>query len=405
MATPAAQINQQLLAQGAQIDQGIISQGLAAGQARQRAIRAPSLFDQVSTGLFSTGVANPQRVGALQEKLAGPFGQGIFGKRGARLQSEAAQEQFEANRQAFLDQAEAAGVQITPEIERQVDAQLNSQFGFAGAQQVIAQAQLELPEAVSARQAAAQAQAVTRSKAEIDLFQSQQELIAESTPEALALRAAEQQQAMVAATGGRFGSDLTFPEFSALASQVGGLVQGSGTLRGLSDIVSSTTPAQLALLQSGELKGKVQADIFSLLRPLQTLLEDKASVLRESDREVITEIVGNPASFIRGVTTRDPVIIGKLNALADILERNTAVALQGLDDQTISLLDASLTQPDRPFQQQEGEIREPVAPPREFIPTNVGQQAPAAVGIQTFGELGDLLGFPEEIPQIPQVIP
>lgn len=361
MATPAALVNQQLLAQGAIVDQTLIQQGLAAGQAQRRAIRPPSLFDQVSAGLFSTGVANPERAAALQEKLSGPFAEGIFGKRGARLRSEAASEQFEENRAAFLAQAEAAGVSITPELEAQIDQQLDSNLGFAGAQEVIAQAQAELPEAVAARQAGARAQGVQRAQAEVDLLKSQQELLASSTPQALALQAANQRNALIEAQGGRFGSGLTFPEFQGVASQVGGLVQGSGTLRGLSDIVESTTPAQLALLQSGELRGKVQADIFSLLRPLQTLLEDKASVLRESDRRVIEEIIGNPASFISGVTTRDPVITGKLNELASILERNTAVALQGLDATTIGLLDASLTRPDRPFQQQEGTIREPVS--------------------------------------------
>ena len=192
---------------------------------------------------------------------------------------------------------------------------------------------------------------------------------------ALQLAALQQQQAAIDATGGNFGTGLTFAQFDELKSAVGGLVTGSSTLRGIADLVENTTPAQLELMRQGGALGELKADIFSLFRPLQSLLEDKASVLRESDREAIEEFIGSPDSFFAGISTRDAVIIGKMNRIADILDRRTEVKLEGLDERTLSLMQNTLTGRPRPFMTPTGQERAPVGDPIPSPQDIAGQEA------------------------------
>ena len=181
--------------------------------------------------------------------------------------------------------------------------------------------------------------------------------------QALQLAALQQQQAAIDATGGNFGTGLTFTEFDGVKGQVGGLTQGINTLRGIADLVENTTPAQLELMREGGALGELKADIFSLFRPLQSMLEDKASVLRESDRKAIEEFLGSPDSFFAGVSTRDAVIVGKMTRIADILEQRRANKLEGLDKRTLSLMQGVMAPAPRPFMTGDGTIRDPVAAP------------------------------------------
>ena len=191
---------------------------------------------------------------------------------------------------------------------------------------------------------------------------------------ALQLQALQQQQAAIDATGGNFGTGLTFTEFDGIKGQVGGLTQGINTLRGISDLVENTTPAQLELMRNGGALGELKADIFSLFRPLQSMLEDKASVLRESDRQAIEDFLGSPDSFFTGVSTRDAVIMGKMNRIADILEQRRSNKLEGLDKRTLSLMQGVMAPQPRPFMTGDGVIRDPVSRPT-LTPQDVGGEA------------------------------
>ena len=164
MATPAAILQQQFEATKAANDQGLIQQGLAAGQPQQIQ-RAPSLFDQVSTGLFSTGVADPSAANRLQEQIGGPFGQGLFGGKGRRAVAEFRQEQFDTAKQGFFDQVDAAGIDLTAADRELIDTQLAGPGGFEGAQQIVQQIAADLPQAVAVRQQATQTATLQRQAA------------------------------------------------------------------------------------------------------------------------------------------------------------------------------------------------------------------------------------------------
>ena len=160
MATPAVLINQQLLEQGKAIDQSIIDQGLLSFEVEPlESLQAPSLFDQVQTGLFSTG--NPLAAAELSEKLTGPFAGGIFGKKAARARTEFVRDQQEAGRSALLQQQESIGLEMTPERIETMDQFIDSPLGLAGASQFLAQEQqqeqFDLPLAVAGRERTAQA--------------------------------------------------------------------------------------------------------------------------------------------------------------------------------------------------------------------------------------------------------
>ena len=167
MATPAAQINQQLLAQGLgqDVDAALIAQGISAGQPQPLTRRAPTMFDQVGTGLFSTGVADPSAAIRVQEQLGGIFGEGVLGRKGQRVRAAAAQDQFEVAKAGFFDQVAAADITLNAQDRAQIDTALQGPGGFAAAQQIVNQKRAEqlfnLPEAVAARERAVRAAGVT----------------------------------------------------------------------------------------------------------------------------------------------------------------------------------------------------------------------------------------------------
>ena len=167
MATPAAQINQQLLAQGLgqDVDAALIAQGISAGQPQPLTRRAPTMFDQVGTGLFSTGVADPSAAIRVQEQLGGIFGEGVLGRKGQRVRAAAAQDQFEVAKAGFFDQVAAAEIDLNAQDRARIDTALQGPGGFAAAQQIVNQKRAEqlfnLPEAVAARQRAVEAAGVT----------------------------------------------------------------------------------------------------------------------------------------------------------------------------------------------------------------------------------------------------
>ena len=401
MATPFDLINQQL-----------IQQGLAAGQPQQ-APQLPTLFSQVPVGLFAPGVADPDLQNRLEDELGGFLGEGVFGKRGQRIRAELRGEQFSRDKEAADLFFEQSGVSIPDE---QRDAVLQSGLGMQGlaalAQQEVARMQAEDPARIAEAQRAAAATEVTRARGRAGLVQEQAEastaqLEAQefASPFSTELRAQQQNQAMIAAQGGQFGSGLDIQGFIGVRDKLGRLTDGRDALLNLSDLTENLTPLQLRTVQGGRLIGEAEILTNQVLGAMQSLIEDRQSVLREGEREFFIEMQGNPLGLLNGIITRDERIMGRLQGIATAFQNNIDTSMVGLDQTTSTLLEPVLEAGARPFQTIEGEIRDPVALPGEPTPLNVGQQQGAGEGIQSFEDLGRLLGFPEETPQIPQIIP
>ena len=82
--------------------------------------------------------------------------------------------------------------------------------------------------------------------------------------------------------------------------------------------------------------------MFGLLPAVQAMMESKQSTLREGERKLINEFLGDPQSFISGLTSLDAATVAKFEAIRDILAANQQLGRAGLDDMTLGLLDESV---------------------------------------------------------------
>lgn len=162
----------------------------------------------------------------------------------------------------------------------------------------------------------------------------------------------------------QFGSGIDdYQTFQTVAEPIGASFRGAENVGFIADAIENLTPAQIA--ESGEIKGELQAAGYQLLSAMQSLSENKASTLREGERKLIQDFLGNPDSFFSGMFSRDPVTLGKLRKVQDAFERNLEGGLVGLDATTIGLLEQSAMRPDprmRRFKTPEGVTREPQLP-------------------------------------------
>lgn len=323
------------------IDQNLLQQGLLGGQG----VQAPAL-----TGLFAgqqqalESGQDPER-NLLKKVFPGLFKPSKREQGLLDIQQEAQTAQLGRARSAVEAQAREAGIQLP----RGADTKRGQVFesaarGEAQGLQAFETLKRQGPAGRAARRTGAAS--------------AQQDLLTKT----LANRASLED-----AAGGRFGTNLTFEQFSGIRDAVSGTAQGTSTLNNIADVIENTTPQQLLLAGSGPgggtLQGQLEAQMFSLFRPLQNLLEDKASVLRQSDREAIEDVVGNPAGFMANVFSRDPKTVARLKELGQILARNTESKLTGLDDKTRNLLAPVLAQQPSPFTIPEpGNVRDPASP-------------------------------------------
>ena len=362
--------------------------------------RVPTLFDQVQTGLFSTG-ANPVKAAELAERLTGPFAQGLFGKAGARKRTEFVRERQDAAIEGFVLQQESVGTEMTPGRLEIMNQFVESPQGLAGAQQFFAQERLQAefnrPEAVVSREAALAAQEVQRSQARSTLAQSQQSLLESqttfnelNTPRARQLRVLQQDAAIAAAQmgpGGNFGSGLSTQEFIQTRDKVARLQDGVDALMNLSDVVENFTPLQLRAAEGGQLIGKAEIWGFSVLGAMQSIIEDRQSILREGERDFFLEQLGNPTGFLTGIFTRDPRIMGQLQTLAENFAARRDASLVGFDQTTLEILSPVLTPGLRPYQTPEGVPRVAQPLPRTGAPGMLEQLGPIVQGLGRFGQM------------------
>jgi len=169
------------------------------------------------------------------------------------------------------------------------------------------------------------------------------------------MQAAAQEQQMQAAMRQQLDDEMAYgdllrlgmplADYQEVAQQVQTYSQGIQTAGFLADVVENTTPAQVAA--NPELKGEIETAVFSMFSTVQSLLESKQSTLREGEREIIADFLGNPASFLTGISTRDSVTIGKMNAIAGILEDKLGVTMSALPEITKAQLQPMMAPKER----------------------------------------------------------
>jgi len=143
---------------------------------------------------------------------------------------------------------------------------------------------------------------------------------------------------------GRYGTGLDRTEYTALQST---MVRGQRTLditNFISDIVSSTTPAQLASPGMAVERGRMQASKFPMYMAVQSLTEERKSVLRGEEREAIDSFLGNPDSFWSSLMSFDAATVSKFNTIGQWTRDQMEANIVGLDVTTKSLLDAAVNQ-------------------------------------------------------------
>ena len=172
--------------------------------------------------------------------------------------------------------------------------------------------------------------------------------------------AAEQQLAQ----RGQFGSGIQdYQTFQTVAEPLAQAYRGAENVGFIADTVEALTPAQINA--NGKLKGQLQSSGYQLLSAMQSLSENKASTLREGERKMIEDFLGNPEGLIGGIFSRDEVTLGKLRSLEDAFSRNVEGGLVGLDDTTRGYLSESALKANPSlarFRTPEGTIRIPERP-------------------------------------------
>jgi hypothetical protein len=128
----------------------------------------------------------------------------------------------------------------------------------------------------------------------------------------------------------------------------------------------------------GEIQGQIEAELFSLMRSMQTLLESgEGSVLRKSDQELIEGALGDPSSFVSNVFSRESKTLGSLRRFGEILLESAGRELVGLDEKTIGMLAPVMQMSPSKFARPEGPAVDPAAPSPFVAPAAPGPAAGA----------------------------
>jgi hypothetical protein len=189
------------------------------------------------------------------------------------------------------------------------------------------------------------------------------------------------EQAELTAAGGRFGSGIDANRFFAIRDKVGTQVAGASSLFNIADTVESLTDVEMAAIGAGaggEIQGQIEAELFSLMRSMQTLLESgEGSVLRKSDQELIEGALGDPSSFVSNVFSRESKTLGSLRRFGEILLESAGRELVGLDQTTIGLLGPVMQMSPSRFARPEGPDAPPAAESDFTAPAAAGPAAGA----------------------------
>ncbi len=187
--------------------------------------------------------------------------------------------------------------------------------------------------------------------------------------------------------GGAFGSNIDQNRFFAIRDKVGTQVAGASSLRNIADTVEQLTDVQMAAIGAGtggEIQGQIEAELFALMRSMQTLLESgEGSVLRKSDQELIEGALNNPASFRQNVFSREAKTLGSLRRFADILLESAGRELVGLDEKTLGMLAPVMQMKPSPFARPDG----PTVSAGETIPEARTRAEKAAASIPTIEQI------------------
>ena len=344
---------------------GLQEQGRRGAQPLQQ----PSLFDQTLPGLFS-GQSNIR----FDETQGGRFKKHFFGGLFGPTKKE---------REANAREQKAEGAAIKRRAQ-----------GLAGQIRVAGRGDaLSFPAVRDAVQAAALGEAQGLSDvASIIGSQTQAQVQAQAQRQVTADTGAELalQQAQLAASGGEFGSFLSGQEFRAIESKVGGQMAGASSLFSIHDTVKNLTDAEILAIgqgAGGELQGQMQAELFALMRPLQTLLESgEGSVLRKSDQELIADVTGDPSSFSSLLFSREAKTLGKLKRLGELLQESAQRETSSLDARTLSKLSGVNVIRPSPFARPDGKTRPAAPKPSDDLVGEAGRARIEAVA-----------GFPQTV--------
>jgi hypothetical protein len=310
----------------------------------------PSLFAQVLPGLF----ANQSAAGIPAQTFGERFRERAFGgllgpskrqKEGLKIEQDIEQAMIDRRAEGIAGQIRLAGrgdALSFPAVRDQVQA------AALGDEQ--AQANIQ-----SLLIAETKAQATQRQAGELT---QQQQAAANLRQTQLTNR-----QAALDQSGGQFGSFLSGQEFRDINEKVGAQMAGASSLFAIADTVEALTDAQILAFGAGtggDLQGEIEAELFGLMRPLQTLLEQgKGSVLRESDAKLIRAVTGDPSSFVTLVFSREAKTLARLRRLGELLVEQTQISTSPLDARTMALLDPVNRIRPSPFSEPKGTKRDP----------------------------------------------
>jgi hypothetical protein len=322
-------------------------------------LTAPTLFQQTLPGLFagSSQLQFDETQGGRFKKF---FLGGLFGptkKEREANKREVVAEKAALNRRTtgIIGQFKQAGIDRSaasfPAVRDAIQAAAAGEAqGLSDVQSILAQA----PRAVAGREAATERARISDRSAELGL-----------------------EQAELTAAGGRFGSGIDANRFFAIRDKVGTQVAGASSLFNIADTVESLTDVEMAAIGAGaggEIQGQIEAELFSLMRSMQTLLESgEGSVLRKSDQELIEGALGDPSSFVSNVFSRESKTLGSLRRFGEILLESAGRELVGLDQTTIGLLAPVMQMSPSRFARPDGPDVDPAAAESDFT-------APAAAG-------------------------
>lgn len=138
---------------------------------------------------------------------------------------------------------------------------------------------------------------------------------------------------------GQFGTPgLDLDGFQQRTAKAATLQGGADALNFLTDVVGSATDVQMQSPAMAATRGRAEFAVFSLLPVMQSIMESKQSTLREGERKLIQEFIGNPAGFVESLFSLDETTIAKLKSIREVVARNYEVNMAGLQPQTIDMI-------------------------------------------------------------------
>ena len=293
---------------------------LEAGRRGAAPLQAPSLFDQTLPGLFA-GSSNIRFDETQGGRFKKHFFGGLFGP--TKKEREANTREVKAEGAAIKRRAQGIAGQIR--VAGRGDA-----LSFPAVRDAVQAAALGEQQGLSDVAAIIGSQTGAQVQA-----QARRQLTADATAEE-GLAALQLER-----TGGRFGSGLDRGQFTELEGKIGRQMAGASSLTNIAETIRNLSDVEMAAIGSGaggKIQGEIKAELFGLLGAMQTLLEQKPSVLRQADQELIAAALGNPDKLSSLLFSRESKTLATLDRFAELLQDDAARSLSSMDDRTLALL-------------------------------------------------------------------